>query len=115
LEHTLTLTEKIALEKAKTQVATATDDMTDNPNESLEGSPDHRKNMSPQLFESLMCLKYNQAFWDDDLIVQAYRNAREQKSTERYQKLDKKAKQHDKEMEAAKGLVAIFKHLNLEF
>jgi hypothetical protein len=46
---------------------------------------DHRKKLSPQLFEILMSLKYNDQFWDDILIVQAHRNARDQKSTERYE------------------------------
>jgi uncharacterized protein YcbK (DUF882 family) len=74
----------------------------------------HRKKMSPQLFEILMCLKYNDQFWDDVLIVQAYRNARDQKITKRYEKLAKKQGQDEEELDAAKGMLEIFQYLNLE-
>jgi hypothetical protein len=74
----------------------------------------HRKRITPQLFESLVFLKYNKEFWTDTLIIQAYRNAQAQKSTERYAKLASKQKEYEREMEAAKGLLEIFKYMNID-
>ena len=43
--------------------------------------------MDPILFESLMFLKYNRAFWGKALILQAYKDAQNEVKTARLEKL----------------------------
>ena len=46
-----------------------------------------RRQMSPKVFECLICLKYNREFWDEAMVVTAYRNAKSQKRSEAVAKL----------------------------
>ena len=46
-----------------------------------------RRKMSPKVFECLICLKYNREFWDEAMVVTAYRNAKAKKRSDHVAKL----------------------------
>ena len=46
-----------------------------------------RHKMTPTMFECLLCLKVNRSFWNEAMVLQAYRNAKAKKRCERIQKL----------------------------
>ena len=46
-----------------------------------------RRSMAPKMFECLMFLKFNRRFWDEALVIQAFRNARNKKRSDRALKL----------------------------
>ena len=55
--------------------------------------------MSPKLFECLIFLKYNRQFWNKRKVVEAYRKAKDKKSSDRAKKLAEEVEEERKMMD----------------
>ena len=58
-----------------------------------------RKGMSPKLFECLIFLKYNRQFWNKRKVAEAYRKAKDKKSSDRAKKLAEEVEEERKMMD----------------
>ena len=58
-----------------------------------------RKGMSPKLFECLLFLKYNRQFWNKRKVIDAYRMAKDKKSTDRAKKIAEEVEAERKMMD----------------
>ena len=48
---------------------------------------DQRKGMTPQMFEALLFLKVNERFWNQDLVIEALKHAKTERSDDRLAKI----------------------------
>jgi hypothetical protein len=63
-----------------------------------------RRRMTPQLFESILFLRYNERFWDLDLVVQAMKEDRMEQYSQRVEKLVGENELEDRILDAVDAL-----------